>query len=41
MGLDVPYGFPSQIPTQKVQLPPTWMILLAFAFLCAAGLFWV
>jgi hypothetical protein len=41
MGLEVPHGFPSQIPEQTVQLPPVWVLGVAFVFLCGAGLFWV
>ncbi|KAK3214056.1 hypothetical protein GRF29_28g1892730 [Pseudopithomyces chartarum] len=40
MGLEVPHGFPSQIPEQTVQLPPVWVLVVAFVFLCGAGLFW-
>jgi len=39
--MDAPYGFPRAIPEQRIQLPPTWALLLALGFVCGAGLFWV
>jgi hypothetical protein len=44
MGLDEQpygYGFPSKLPAQTVEMPPTWMMLLALAGLGGALLFWV
>jgi hypothetical protein len=44
MGLDEQpygYGFPSRLPAQTVEMPPTWMMLLALAGLGVALLFWV
>ncbi|KAF9737614.1 hypothetical protein PMIN06_003938 [Paraphaeosphaeria minitans] len=43
MGLDEQpygYGFPSKMPAQTVQMPPTWMLIVALVGLSGALLFW-